>query len=408
MNHRHLQDADYAAGSAGDILRLIRESDAMSRSTLARLTGLAPSTVSLRVESLLALGLVQESGSEESRGGRRARRLELVGGAGFVAAVDIGANHVRIVLSDLTGAALADSDETTEGAMPVSDDPATTVESLWGRIMTLAESRGLDERTFRGAAISIPAPIEYPSGRIVTPSFMPTWHEADLPGLFAGYTESPVLVENDANLIALFESTERGRTDENQLLAVKIGTRIGCGILASGRLHRGIGGAAGEISHMAVDGVSMIPCTCGVPNCLESVASGGALAASLRARGLDAESATDVVALGARGEPLALDALREAGARIGQALAGIVNFFNPREVVLAGSMSASLPLVAAIRAELFQKCLPLVAHDLEVRATRDPQVAGIRGATLLALDEVLAPARIDAQVKDGADDLRTA
>jgi predicted NBD/HSP70 family sugar kinase len=408
MNHRHLQDADHAAGSAGDILRLIRGSDAMSRSTLARVTGLAPSTVSLRVESLISLGLVRESGAEESRGGRRARRLELAGDQGFVAAVDIGANHVRVVLSDLTGRSLVDSDETGHAGVPVSDDPEETVEALWRRIIALADSTGLAEADFRGVAISIPAPIEYPSGRIVTPSFMPTWHEADLPGLFAAHTDSPVLVENDANLIALFESTERGRTDENQLLAVKLGTRIGCGILASGRLHRGIGGAAGEISHMEVKGVSVIPCTCGVPNCLDSVVSGGALAAKLRAQGLDAETASDVVALGARGEPLALEAIREAGARIGESLAGIVNFFNPREVVLAGSMSASLPLVAAIRAELFQKCLPLAAHDLEVRATRDPFVAGIRGATLLALDEVLAPARIDALVKDVADDLRTA
>ncbi|MCU1529130.1 MAG: hypothetical protein JWP75_2893, partial [Frondihabitans sp.] len=170
--------------------------------------------------------------------------------------------------------------------------------------------------------------------------------------------------------------------------------------------HRGIGGAAGEISHMAVDGVSVISCTCGVPNCLESVASGGALVASLRAQGFEAETAPDVVALGARGEPVALDALREAGMLIGQALAGVVNFFNPREVVLAGSMSASLPLVAAIRAELFQRCLPLVARDLEVRATRNPQVAGLRGATLLVLDEVLAPARIDSLLKDT--DVRTA
>ncbi len=408
MNPNHLQDSDYVAGSAGDVLRLIRSSDAMSRSTLARTTGLAPSTVSLRVEALVALGLVREQGTEDSRGGRRARRLALAGDAGFVAGVDVGANHVRVLLSDLAGRVLADSDSDATRAVEVSEDPAETVDALWAAINELAAAAGLDPARFRGAAIGIPAPIEYPSGRVVTPSFRPTWHEADLPGLFARHTSAPVLVENDANLIALYESTERGRTDENQLLAIKIGTRIGCGILASGRLHRGIGGAAGEISHMAVAGESVIACTCGVPNCLDSVASGGAIAAKLRALGLDAAGASDVVALGARGEPLALDALREAGAMIGQSLAGIVNFFNPREVVLAGSMSASLPLVAAIRAELFQKCLPLVAHDLEVRATRDARVAGIRGATLLALDEVLAPVRIDALLRETADDVRTA
>ncbi|MCU1528864.1 MAG: transcriptional regulator, partial [Frondihabitans sp.] len=220
MTQGHFQDRDFVAGSAGDVLRLIRTSDAMSRSTLARTTGLAPSTTSLRVEALVSLGLVREQGSEDSRGGRRARRLELDGSAGFVAAVDVGANHVRIVLSDLTGSPLIDSDVSGTGAVPVTEDPRETVDALWRRISEMATEAGLDVERFQGAAISIPAPIEYPSGRIVTPSFRPTWHEADLPGLFAEHTGAPVLVDNDANLIALFESTERGRSDENQLLAV--------------------------------------------------------------------------------------------------------------------------------------------------------------------------------------------
>jgi predicted NBD/HSP70 family sugar kinase len=413
MNHRLSQDLDHSPGSVGDVLRRIRTSDAMSRSTLARTTGLAPSTVSLRVDVLIGMGLVHEVGNEDSRGGRRARRLRLDGSAGFVAAVDLGANHVRIVLSDLAGGVLVDTDMITDGdasaterhRLPMSDGPAVAVTALWNRLVQLADDHHLAMGSFRGVAIGVPAPIAHPSGRIVTPSFQPTWHDADLPGLFAAHTDAPVLVENDANLIAIAERPERTElddADDDQLLAVKLGTRIGCGIIASGRLHRGVGGAAGEVSHTAVDGVAMIGCTCGVPNCLESVASGGAIAARLRQAGYTAETPADLLALGAQGDPVVVDAIRAAGAQIGQVLAGMVNFFNPREVVLAGTMSASMPLVAAIRAELYQRCLPIVADDLEVRASRNPQDAGVRGATILILDEVLAPARIDELVRDDA------
>ena len=58
--------------------------------------------------------------------------------------------------------------------------------------------------------------------------------------------------------------------------------------------------------------------------------------------------------------------------------------------------------VAAIRAELFQRCLPLVTNDLEVRAARRPEDAGVRGACQLILEEVLAPARIDRLVREQA------
>lgn len=144
-------------------------------------------------------------------------------------------------------------------------------------------------------------------------------------------------------------------------------------------------------------GTSTIPCVCGTVNCLESVASGGALVARLVALGYDVTTTSDVVELGRSGDAQVVDILRSAGTSIGEVLSSIVNFFNPRDVVLGGAMSASAPLVAAIRAELFQRCLPLVADDLEVRAARSPGDAGVRGASQLILEEVLAPARVERQ-----------
>jgi len=383
-------EGDFAPGSVGDVFRLIRGGIATSRSALARVSGLAPSTISLRVDALVRLGLVSEGGDEKSRGGRRARLLEVARTAGFVAGMDVGANHVQLALSDLTGALLV----VESTPVPVEEGPDATTEHLWAALNGLIERNGLDAALMLGLAVGLPAPIEYPTGRVVLPSFMPSWHNADLPGLFSRYTDIPILIENDANLIALAERSEAS-PELDQLLAIKLGTRIGCGIISAGRLHRGVGGAAGEISHTSVDGESTISCVCGTPHCLESVASGGAIAARLAARGYDVRTASDVVELGRSGDAEVVEVLRSAGTSIGGVLATIVNFFNPRDVVLGGTMSASSPLVAAIRAELFQRCLPLVTEDLEVRAARQPSDAGVRGACQLILEEVLAPSRID-------------
>ncbi|XAS67646.1 ROK family protein [Micrococcaceae bacterium Sec5.7] len=382
--------ADYAPGSVGDIFRLIRQGVATSRSSIARLTGLAPSTVSLRVDLLGEMGLVMERGNERSNGGRRARHLRVTAGSGVVAAADVGVHHARIAISDMTGRLLAVEEE----ALNTEDGPAVTVECLWARFQRVLDRAGKTEEDMRGIAIGLPAPIEHPTSKVILPTFLPSWHKADLPRLFRVHTGLPVLIENDANLVALAECAATDNRPDH-LLAVKLGTRIGCGIISAGHLHRGAAGAAGEISHISVAGTSAISCSCPEENCLESVASGGALVARLASKGFKVAGTADVVELGRNGEVQAVEALREAGTHIGSVLSSIVNFFSPQEVVLGGAMSASAPLVAALRAELFRKCLPLVADVLTVRTSNHPADAGVIGATYLILEELLAPARIE-------------
>jgi predicted NBD/HSP70 family sugar kinase len=383
--------------SAAAILRLISSGEAKSRSSLARQTGLAPSTISLRVETLSSLGLVEEVGDEESRGGRKARRLRLVKDAGSVVAVDLGAHHVTIAVADLSGDILSARTVTIQ-----ERDADAFVGLLWREVRGQLENASAGR--LLGLCIGAPAPIEHPSGRLVLPSFMPAWDRVDLPSLLAAHTDVPVMVENDANLSAVAEIAAGASDRPQHLLAVKLGSRIGCGVVSDGRLHRGRWGAAGEISHTQVAGEATIPCTCGTPRCLESVASGGALVARLAAEGYEVSTPRDVVELARAGNPRATEALREAGASIGGVLAALVNFFNPGDVVLGGSLSASAPLVAAIRAELFQRCLPIAAEDLDVRAAKDSETTGIRGAVHLILEEVLSVVRIDRMIRARTDE----
>lgn len=378
-------------GSIGDILRAIRAAGTLSRAEIAEQTGLAPSTVSLRVDSLMQLGLLRERGENASRGGRRARRLELDGAAGYVAAVDVGAKHIAVGLTDAAGTEIVV--EQRLGALDAG--PEALVAWLWAFIEDLIGRSGLELERMMGIAIGITAPVEYPSGRVVHPAFMPSLSDAVIPRLFEKHTAVPVLAENDANLLALAE-LETTTYENDDILAIKLGTRIGSGVISAGRLHRGVRGAAGEISHTAVPGEALISCSCGVGTCLESVASGGALVARLNDLGYDVVSSADVVAQGQTGDPVVVDILRAAGTQIGETLSHIVNFFNPRAVVLGGGMSASEHLVAAIRAQLFQRCLPVVTHDLEVHPSAFPRQAPLRGASFLILEEVLSPERIDA------------
>jgi predicted NBD/HSP70 family sugar kinase len=404
MTTRQLPDAAVApVGSVGQVLRLIRTGQAHSRAALASVTGLAPSTIGARVDALLSIGLLTETGRESSRGGRRARQLHLNGAAGFVAAVELGSHHARIVLADLEGRLLVDPDDVPSGIgeIPTDGDFREAVQAIWEQVAELAKLTGLSLDDLRGLVLGVPAPVAFPSQRLVTPSFQPRWHNADLGKAFSLHTQVPVRIENDVNLIAL---SERSLTaDNSNLIAVKIGTRIGGGVIINGQLYRGAGGAAGEISHTPVHGESVIGCTCGVPNCLESVAGGGAIVARMRRAGHDIQMTSEVLDLAEHGDADAVRELRDAGAHIAHVLSAVINFFNPDELVLSGLLSTSPPLVATIRSEVFRLCLPFAAERLEILTAENPRNAELLGAIVLALDEVLDPARVDSLVRDAAD-----
>jgi predicted NBD/HSP70 family sugar kinase len=385
------RDREITAGSIGDVFRLVRSKSATSRSSIARTFGLSPSTVGLRVEALQRIGLIAEDGEHESRGGRRARNLQIVADAGFVVAIEPGVRLLKLAIADLNGTVL----QSVRLPALADQPPVEAVATIWSEVEKLFEAADAPIDRLRGIAVGLPAPVEYPSGRVVLPSFMQTWSDAKVPDLFATHTEVPVLVENDANLVAISEMSAAEDNHNDYFLAVLLGRRIGSGLVADGKLLRGFNGAAGEFSHTPVAGPAVISCVCSLESCLESVASGAAIAARLSDLGYTVDIPSDIIALGRSGDPRVLAILREAGTQIGTALASSVNFFNPRRVVLGGALSQSAPLAAAIRAELFQKCLPVAAQDLDVSAVADPDTAGARGALRLLLDEVLAPARVD-------------
>ena len=161
---------------------------------------------------------------------------------------------------------------------------------------------------------------------------------------------APVLVDNDVNIMALGEHWAHWRETEH-LLFVKVGTGIGCGIVADGRIHRGAEGAAGDIGHIALADHEDVICRCGNLGCLEAVAGGRALARAGSRGRADAPTQPRRRAPRARGRRRARSRLvREAGRCLGEVLAECVNFFNPRVIVIGGDIAeAHEQLLAGIR-----------------------------------------------------------
>jgi predicted NBD/HSP70 family sugar kinase len=384
--------------SPGALLELIRNGTATTRAELARHTGLARSTVAQRVDALLGAGLVYEAGGSTSTGGRPPTVLAFNHAAGVVLVADLGATHARVAVSDLAGAPLTEMASDLDIAL----GPEEVLGWVTERFGELLEESGHTAAEVRGIGIGVPGPVEFESGRPFNPPIMPGWDGFSIPDWFAGHYAAPVLVDNDVNIMARGEHWVHWR-DTEHLLLVKVGTGIGCGIVAGGEIHHGARGAAGDIGHIRATASEDVVCRCGNVGCLEAVAGGQALAGRLAAEGADTANSRDVVALVRAGDATAMRMVRDAGRTLGEVLAGTVNFFNPAVIVIGGDIAeAHAQLLAGVREGIFSRSLALATRDLRIVPCRLGDRAGITGAAMMSIDRALSPDAVDRELQAAA------
>lgn len=379
MSSRPSPAPDVAATT--HLLRLIARGEARSRGDVARLTGVAASTAGLRIQSLIDAGILEEAGDGSSRGGRRPRLLTISSDAGVIVSADLGGGHARIGKHTLDGRLV----DTASIPIDLTDGPDVTLATVASQIERL-----LGAERLLAIGVGLPGPVDIVTSTVVQPSRMPGWPGYRVDRALAERFGVAVVVDNDASLAALGEHRARYGAGHHSI-TVKAGTAIGSGIIVDGSLHRGATGAAGDITHTRIDGSGDLPCSCGNTGCLETVASGASIVGRMREAGYDIATTTDVVRLALDAHPVATTAVRTAGTHLGQALAGVVNFFNPHAVFLTGSLSAAEPFLAAVRSRVYEVCHPLATKDLRIEAASTGADAILYGAMDLAFDQVALP-----------------
>ena len=265
----------------------------------------------------------------------------------------------------------------------------------------LLDETGRGRAALRGIGVGLPGPVEFASGRPVNPPIMPGWNRHPVGARLSERYGVPALVDNDVNIMALGEHWSHWR-EHAFLMFVKVGTGIGCGIVASGHVHRGADGAAGDIGHIHIPDHDDVVCRCGNVGCLEAIAGGGAMAARLAQRGLGTRTSRDVVDQMLAGQPDAVLEVRQAGHVIGGVLAACVNVLNPEVIIIGGDVAdAGEPLLAGIREVVYKRSLPLATGHLQIAISKLGDEAGIIGAAVMVLETILAPAAVDAALSNG-------
>lgn len=321
-----------------DVYAIIRGSQGVSRSALAKATGLSSSTVGHAVSRLLAEGRVVEGGvSAMGRGtgsGRRAALLTAVPGAAHVGAIDFGHQHFRVAIGDEVGHVLDELDV----RFNVDDSPVAGLDAACDEIERMCARHRLE--SLAGVALGVPGTVERATGVIRTTTILSNWSGMRPALEVQSRLGVQAFVDNDANLGAVGEHHLGAGQKYDDFLYIKAAHGIGAAMVLSGQSYRGAKGYAGEIGHTHIEGRPEL-CRCGSRGCLEAVVSVPSVMEQIfhtRPR-LDDET----VDLATLTDSVSARVLNEAGRVLGGALADLVNLLNPSALIIGGELGSSGP-----------------------------------------------------------------
>jgi glucokinase-like ROK family protein len=344
---------------------------------------------------------------------RGAARIEFEAGAGHILVADLGATSIDVAVTDLAARIHSHLSEPADIAAG-PDAVLSRVDELLAEVL---RSAGDATGPLWGVGIGVPGPVEFRTGRPISPPIMPGWDGYPIRERFAERFDAPVWVDNDVNVMALGEWRAGVAQGHANVIFIKVGTGIGAGLISDGLLHRGSNGAAGDVGQIQVVDDRSIICRCGYVGCLEAVAGGAALArdgeraaregrSPLLARALEADGVVTAATVGRaaeHGDPVSVERLQEAGRRIGMTLASIVNFFNPSLVVVGGGVANSGDqLLATIRQSVYGRSLPLATRELLVRRSSLAGRSGVIGAASMVVDQLFARETLGRWIPSGS------
>jgi predicted NBD/HSP70 family sugar kinase len=343
------------------VLQTLYRAGQQSRADIARETGLTRVTVSDLVAELIVEGLVVEMGQrEDARPGKPATLLELNALAFQIIGIDLSEYAIfRGAVLDLRGRVISRVEvplESSRGA-----DATAKVAALVQSLVSAATLPIL------GVGVGSPGIVDREGVVLTAPNL--GWTGEPLQATLAEQFGLPVLVINDANAAALAEHSFGGA--DSDMILIKVGHGVGAGLLLDGSPFFGGRSAAGEIGHVVVGTDGGAACVCGKHGCLETWLATPRLDAAIAS----AESSEQKNTI-----------LREAGQRLGIALAPVVGALDLAEVVLSGPTELlDGPLAEAVIETLRARTMAEFHGDLSLRMTTLGEDIVMRGAAVMVL-----------------------
>jgi len=386
------------------VLNIVRERQPVSRVDVAKFTSLEGSTVSKIVARLIENEFIYEEGLgvASPNGGRKKRFLHLNPEKAYAVGVDLGIHHSTVALSDFSGRILSSV------VVAHDHDPHAVTAALATGIRKMVQSCPRQDR-IKGVGVSLIGLVDANEGRVLAAEGL-SWDDVPIGSMLrqALNLDLTMYFENGSRLAALAEiwfGKHISQQSQN-LVFLDIGEGVGAGIVIRGQLYHGSLNGAGEFGHISLDpdGPS---CSCSGRGCLEVFARDQATIQrylELRNGMSGAESAApasevtteEIVSRCLKGEPEAMESLRQTAGYIGRGLIPVIYSINPEVIVLGGTITKAWEILyPEIRRVLAAQVTRFYASHVSITPSTLEDKPSLVGAIALVLARAFSIPSLD-------------
>ncbi|WP_077325435.1 ROK family transcriptional regulator [Virgibacillus siamensis] len=345
----------------------------LSRSDLARITGLNKATVSAQVSDLMNDYIVIEKNAATSKApGRKPIILEINENAGYSIGIDIDDVHLKVIFNNLKGKSFH---KLTIDLKTFHFDHVINL--LIDNVLPFIEKFNLQYKQIGlvGVGVGIHGIVSNNNEIIFTPKQQ--WSHINIKSKLEEVFKANVHVDNNANLSAFAEQAYFEQIPD--LFCITLHSGIGLGIINGNKIYRGYQGFAGEIGHMIINSGGE-QCSCGNNGCWELYASENSLVKKLTNKFPLISLPDDIEKLRDDNEFEAI--LDEYFDYLAAGLNNIINIFNPEKIILNGSIiNGNSPFIGNVRQRLKSR----MNNFRDIKASNLGEDACALGGAVIAL-----------------------
>jgi glucokinase len=341
--------------NAHSILKLLRECGSCSRADLVRASNLSAPTITNVVKDLLAEGLVEPLGEGESSGGRPPDMIRFKAERGCLLAVEISAESISLLLTDLNGNEL---DTSKFSLLKQKTTPEAICGYIGDELKALLKKQKKTREQLLALVVGVPAITNVEEGSVLSISTLEGWRSVPLRAMLTKIANCLVIVENDMNLAALGEHYCGTAQAEKNFVFINIGTNVGAGIFLGGRIHHGSQWSAGEIAYLRLPSISRRQPTIHEFGELEMVlTSSGILKSWQEETGKAARTGREIDAVGIlnlaqAGDPRAEKIVLHRAEIVADIIVDLSLILNPGLILLGGEVGSHPALIDLVRKQL--------------------------------------------------------
>jgi N-acetylglucosamine repressor len=364
------------------ILRHLRTRN-ISRAELARRTGLTRAAISLIIDALQDENIVHEGFKQNGRVGRKSINIEINPRVFHAIGLNIARHSYTLGLVDFGGNLL----DSHKKDLDPRKDAVDILNDIQDDLAGMTRHHVLPGRLL-GLGITSPGPLDSRNGIILNPPNFPSWSCVKIAEFFASRLGCKVLLENNANALALAEKSFGINGQYDSFLELVVDSGIGAGFIQNGDLYKGSAGFGNELGHTSIcfNGLS---CGCGNHGCAEMYASIPNLIQAVARVNPDLNSWPVIVDMAALGDKRAKAALALEAEYLASLIVNVVNLLDVQAIVLTGDVAYRTEyLLQEIRCLVNDRFIYRGEKDLTILQSKLPENPAVLSSANLVFEDM--------------------